>query len=85
MAQTHHTTGKKATMLACPEWRVRRAADALQGGVPRVGQYRAVPKGLWGKLRQELLKKATRGRTRPRRDSLTHVNDETVGIRNGVH
>jgi hypothetical protein len=50
------TTAGAAVELGVEIWQVRRALDGI-GGVPRVGQYRAVPRSMLPKLRAELVRK----------------------------
>jgi hypothetical protein len=56
--QSHFTTGQLARQMHEPEWRVRRAVDALGEEIPRAGLYRLVPASMVPAVQRQLSRKA---------------------------
>jgi len=54
---SHLTTGEIAEMYGLPDWKIRRAVDALGLDIPRAGRYRLVPRGVLGRLALELARR----------------------------
>lgn len=44
MSKTHLTVGEIAAIYDAPAWLVRRVVDSLGVEIPRVGQYRLIPR-----------------------------------------
>ena len=54
---THATIGELAAELKAPQWQIRRIVDQLGEPIPRVGQYRFVPRYLRPKIKAALPRK----------------------------
>ena len=54
MLSGYLTVGELAMELEVPVWKIRRVVDAIGNGIPRVGQYRVIPRQLVEKVRGEL-------------------------------
>lgn len=48
------TVGQISELFGLPNWKVRRAVDALKIEIPRAGNYRIIPRNLLGKIAAEL-------------------------------
>ena len=44
MSKTHLTVGEIADFYDAPAWLVRRVVDSLEIEIPRIGQYRLIPR-----------------------------------------
>ena len=44
MSKTHLTVGEVASIYDAPAWLVRRVVDSLGVEIPRIGQYRLIPR-----------------------------------------
>jgi hypothetical protein len=48
------TVGQLAKRFGQPEWKIRRVVDSLDGNVPRIGPYRAIPAKMLPAIRERL-------------------------------
>lgn len=54
MLPDHCMIGELVALYRLPDWKLRRAVDALGKDIPRAGQYRLVPRSMLPLLTLEL-------------------------------